>query len=109
MAVFAVLKQSWDSFLANKQREFEFRANNVNIASLIKEFMDSKGPGLEKYVKQGFEKTGLYPWNVNAIEFDKLLESCRERKDEPSKCNDINYGLPSDTVIVDNWPIGTYR
>lgn len=85
VGVFAQFKGIWDAFLMEKDSDFTFVMNNRTFALALKEFMDLKSETLEPYVKASFRDCGIYPWNVNAIKFENMLETCRMRTDEAQK------------------------
>lgn len=77
--VFSHLKSMYDAFLLDKDENLDLKLDRATFAPLLKEFIDQKRHLLAAHVKKGFETTGIWPWNVNAIEFDKLLSCCRQK------------------------------
>lgn len=101
VGVFSVLKSNWDAFLLDKDEDFLFNLTNRNFAGVLKQFMDEKGPFLENFVKDAFKNTGIYPWNVEAIRFETMMESCRLRKDNPHKQAEIERTSEVGITFVD--------
>lgn len=95
VAVFKIIKSCWDSLLIKKSAvDFEFSINNHTFAKLLAEFCIKYKDKLVSSAQEGFEDTGLYPYDVEGIKFEKLLESCRMREPDSKEnctiicCND---------------------
>lgn len=86
VSVFKPLKQSWKSTVTAWQMRDENCnqiLNKVKFAPLLKETLASTD--LSKSIRNGFRACGLYPFNVNAIDFTKCVQNKRE-----SLANEIN-------------------
>uniref|UniRef100_A0A336M4Q2 CSON008873 protein n=1 Tax=Culicoides sonorensis TaxID=179676 RepID=A0A336M4Q2_CULSO len=91
IGVFGPLQTMWDEFLCNTSFALSYRS----FAHFLKGFIEEKANVLAPFIIKAFEDTGIFPWNCDAIRFDKLLELCRMRKDIPGK------ELNDDTRIID--------
>lgn len=78
--VFGPLKAMWNAFLLRKDHNFEGCATKLNFGPILDSFVDQKKEPLKRFVQDGFQRTGIYPWNIDAVEFEKLLPECRQNK-----------------------------
>lgn len=108
VGVFAHFKNMWDAFLLKKDNDFVFVMNNRTFAPALKEFMDTNTAKLEPLVKDSFKDCGIYPWNVEAIHFENMMECCRIRKNEPHKEYDelenvVRFGFSDNVDGTENF------
>jgi hypothetical protein len=83
VAIFAALKAAWSSYLRSKQNsDFTFRITAQNFASTFKKVYDDSVDA-EK-IHSAFMACGIYPWDKNAMKFERCMENCRTRDDFPS-------------------------
>lgn len=101
VGVFGAFKKKWTGFLLDEEKDFKHTINKSNFAGTLKKFMDKYSESLRHAVIESFKNTGVYPWNVENVKFDVLLESSRLRKDEPAKASHIE---DDSVVFVKEWP-----
>lgn len=78
-AVFRGLKSHWNTMLIEKRSaNGNFKVSMMNFASLLLELL-SKYHNPEA-VKNGFRVCGMYEWNVDNLDFNKLLASKQKKK-----------------------------
>lgn len=86
-AVFRGMKANWSNLLLQKRAvNGNFKVNMVNFSELLLELLD-KFHNTDA-VKNGFKSCGIFPWNVNNIDFNKLLMNKRQMQ------------LPTSNVII---------
>lgn len=101
VGVFGAFKKKWSAFLLDEENDFKSTVTKANFAGTLKKFMDMYSVSLKHAVIESFKNTGVYPWNVEAVQYDVLIESCRLRKEEPAKA----ANLQEDSVVfVKDWP-----
>lgn len=94
---FARVKGMWDAFVLDLDRNLNSKIDTSNIASLLRTFLDARKPDFANHIRSAFKRTGTFPWDVKAIEFQKLPDMCRMRPDVDEE---------DQIVYVNNWPQG---
>lgn len=83
-AVFRGLKASWTKLLLQKRGEnATFKVSMVNFAELLLELLQTSHNPLA--VVNGFKVCGIYPWDVENIDFSKLLSSKKKKHVGPKE------------------------
>lgn len=84
VSYFSSLKTAWNEFIRQKQiSKLVSSVTCVNFATLFIEFLElSHNP---KWVKSGFRTCGLFPWDVENINFDKVQNTDYRRKTQSEK------------------------
>lgn len=73
-AVFKDLKAHWSSLLLRKRGENnQFKVNMINFPDLLLELLSTLHN--TQAVKHGFHVCGIFPWNINDVDWSKLLAS----------------------------------
>lgn len=104
-ALFGVLKENFVNILFAKRRQLfqigkDFQLTHLNFSKILKETIQlTISPEL---VKWSFEKTGIYPFNADGIDYTQLKTKITERKDYIQKSleilNSINSKIHIDTL-----------
>lgn len=93
VAVFRTLKAAWKESVRN------WRVNNMStpilkkrdFAPLLKECVENRIKG--DVLKNGFRKCGLYPWDANAVDYSKLMNT--------SSLSSLNSSTTSDSSVAE--------
>ena len=74
----------WEKFLTKKFGTNRFMSwiNKLNFATELKAFSDKFLD--QKHVNLGFRITGVFPWDVEGIRYEKLIKRCRDRVGDES-------------------------
>lgn len=92
VSVFRSLKCAW-------RKEFHnWRVHNESNQFLIKDFAPLLKGVLDIHLRQntiksGFEKSGLFPWNPDAVDYSKCLNLGRPKQEEARSSNMMSYDM----------------
>lgn len=93
-AVFRGVKAGWTKLLIQKRRENgNFKITMLNFSELLLELLRTyHNPDA---VRNGFKVCGIYEWNVDNIDFSKLLSS-----NTPKKVKESEVVVPSEELNI---------
>ena len=92
VAVFAPMKRAWGDII-EKHNQKSYNINKTLFPELLNKLVNSKKAFLRRHAVAGFEASGLYPLNQNAISDEKLKKCIHQANiiDEPEN-NGEDYG-----------------
>lgn len=96
VSLFAPLKNNWKNIVFNWKKQNNNKVvNKATFPSLLENAMQQIS---EDTVKNGFRKCGLFPFNVEAIDFKKCMaDSSRifgEKQNESTRIKPIDFEVP---------------
>ena len=110
VALFKALKPKWyKTYEDFSKNAFCVGIQKFQVAPLLKKTFDSMN--LPKILQNGFKKCGLYPFNVNAIDYPKVIQTTKNLSDvQPQESENIQNSTQNvslevfDTKISDTRP-----
>lgn len=84
VSVFKPLKQEWKKTLRNWQAKSENLNKTVTKTNFCKVFKETLDVDMTQSIKNGFRKCGLFPFDVDAVDFTKCVKDFQERRKKRS-------------------------
>ena len=84
VSVFKPLKQEWKKTLRNWQVKPENLNKTVTKTNFCKVFKETLDLDMTQSIKNGFRKCGLFPFDVEAVDFTKCVKDFQERRKKRS-------------------------
>ncbi|XP_034938621.1 uncharacterized protein [Chelonus insularis] len=107
VAIFSPLKRKWKSYVEN------FRASDLrdiqkyHVPSLLLSFVEQQN--IKIIIKTGFKCSGLYPFNVNAIDYTKCIEDAKQQKSGKNTRKNSDHSSPTTSTNTTNSKQLTHR
>lgn len=99
VSCFGPIINKWTSFLVDKRNKDHSSklgmSNSGNLCSVF--FNDNNFMAL---AVSGFRRTGLFPWDEDAVDYDQLLEICRLKDQDERR---LNSREPADVYVTEQW------
>lgn len=104
VSVFAPLKANWRKevrMFLSKAENLNSSVTKTNFCKLFKNIIEDSQ--MENCIKQGFRKCGLFPFDPEAVDYTKCVQSTMERFNNPRDCEQTgitNQDLVSTRKVI---------